>query len=106
MHPYMIELARQRDADLRKSARRYGPMCPAHTRAAAARSGTAPGGRWSRSASRSPTDQAMPDTQPAGRGGRPGGARRDRGHDPGVPRTWLAATGSGPAGPRQALEEQ
>jgi hypothetical protein len=28
MYPYMIELARQRDADLRKSARRYGPHVP------------------------------------------------------------------------------
>src|SRR5208282_4051911 len=30
---------------------------------AAARSGTAPGGRWRRSASRSPTEQGMPDTR-------------------------------------------
>ena len=45
-------LARQHETELRRSARRHGPHVPAA--GAAARSGTAPGGRWRRSASRSP----------------------------------------------------
>ena len=42
-------------------------MGPAAAGAAAARSGTALDGRWWQLASRSPADQAMPDTRPAGR---------------------------------------
>jgi hypothetical protein len=40
---------------------------PAAAGAAAARSGIVLDGRWWRLASRSPADQAMPDTRPAGR---------------------------------------
>jgi hypothetical protein len=65
MHPSMIGLlARQCESELRRSALRHVLTCPA----AAARSGTAPDGRWWRSASRSPTGQAMPDTQPGATG--------------------------------------
>lgn len=70
MHPYMIELlARQRESELRRSARRHGLDVHHHrSRSVRHRAGRA----LAAIGLRSPLDQAMPDTQPGTTGAVPG----------------------------------
>jgi hypothetical protein len=79
------------------AGRRSDTACLGRFGRGAARPGTAPDGRSSRSASRSLADQAMPDTGPPGHGAQAASVRCSPAlHPPGCPAPRLAVMAGGP----------